>query len=191
MYRILDGNGNKVGVPIKASAIYCKPTMSFLEKQYPLNEIGRSKYKGHIKNVIDHKLSGTSPIDLAKFCLALEREGIKPVLRLSDNGQLYGITYVDHTTKCVFNGSTLGKQYSAKGILERCGSQETERNKPSLKNQNITASSKKTFSETAITQEDPKDIRIPVDILLKPENIHADYIPGQFRKKKRRRSNDK
>ncbi len=33
---------------------------------------------------------------------------------------IFGITYVDHRTKCVFNGSDLGKQYSAKGIQKRC-----------------------------------------------------------------------
>jgi hypothetical protein len=32
---------------------------------------------------------------------------------------IYGITYVDHQTKCVFNGSHLGKQYSANGIQQR------------------------------------------------------------------------
>ena len=33
--------------------------------------------------------------------------------------QVYGITYVDHQTKTVFNGSDLGKAYSAKSILAR------------------------------------------------------------------------
>jgi hypothetical protein len=35
---------------------------------------------------------------------------------------IYGITYVDHryNQKAVFNGSELGKGYSAKAILERC-----------------------------------------------------------------------
>ena len=51
---------------------------------------------------------------------ALSKEGIAMILRRSENGQLYGITYLDHRTKCVFNGSSLGKQYSAKAISERC-----------------------------------------------------------------------
>ncbi len=34
-------------------------------------------------------------------------------------GPIYGITYVDFKTKCVFNGSDLGKEYGAKAILER------------------------------------------------------------------------
>jgi len=31
------------------------------------------------------------------------------------------LTYIDFTTKCVFNGSDIGKEYSAKIILEKCG----------------------------------------------------------------------
>lgn len=52
---------------------------------------------------------------------ALEKEGIKSVLKQNKKG----IIYVDHRTKCVFNGSDLGKQYSAKGIEERCNRGET------------------------------------------------------------------
>jgi hypothetical protein len=44
---------------------------------------------------------------------ALQKENIQVVLRQNDKGVIYGITYVDHRTKCVFNGSHLGKRYSA------------------------------------------------------------------------------
>ena len=56
----------------------------------------------------------------------LEKGGINTVLRQNTEGIIYGVTYVDHRTKCVFNGSVLGKQYRAKGMLERCNKvQET------------------------------------------------------------------
>jgi hypothetical protein len=44
----------------------------------------------------------------------LEKEGISTVVRQNADGIVYGLTYVDHWTKCVFNGSVIGKQYSAK-----------------------------------------------------------------------------
>jgi hypothetical protein len=37
VYRVLDGQGRKVGAPIKASDIYGKPTLKFLEKQFAKN----------------------------------------------------------------------------------------------------------------------------------------------------------
>jgi hypothetical protein len=45
-------------------------------------------------------------------------------LRQGNNGGIYGITYVDFKTKCVFNGSDLGKEFSAKGLLEQLGSKQ-------------------------------------------------------------------
>jgi hypothetical protein len=36
------------------------------------------------------------------------------------------LTYIDHNTKCVFNGSEIGKAYSAKAILEICGVSHVE-----------------------------------------------------------------
>ncbi len=45
VYRILDSNGNKVGVPIKASSIGCKPTLQNLEKKYTLNEKAKEPFK--------------------------------------------------------------------------------------------------------------------------------------------------
>src|SRR3546814_953254 len=41
------------------------------------------------------------------------------VIRKSKEGLAYGITYVDMRSKCVFNGSALGKSYSAKGLTDR------------------------------------------------------------------------
>ena len=54
----------------------------------------------------------------------LSRAGINVILRQNSEGLIYGITYVDLKTKSVFNGSDLGKEYSAKGILERLGYSE-------------------------------------------------------------------
>ena len=43
VYRILDGNGNKIGVPIKASLIYSKPTLKNIEAKFESNEAGKAK----------------------------------------------------------------------------------------------------------------------------------------------------
>jgi Relaxase/Mobilisation nuclease domain len=45
VYRVLDDKGNKVGVPIKASDIYSKPTLKFLEKRFAKNATLRQAAK--------------------------------------------------------------------------------------------------------------------------------------------------
>lgn len=118
-YRILDHEGQPVGVPIKASLFYQKPTLKYLEERFPVNETARLPYRSRTKNAIDLYFLKSKRPSLNGLQDALKREGITAVLRKSDAGLLYGITYIDHKNKCVFNGSTLGKPYSAKAILER------------------------------------------------------------------------
>jgi hypothetical protein len=48
IYSILDTNGNKVGMPLKASTFPMKPTLNFLDKKYAQNEPLRIPHKKRI-----------------------------------------------------------------------------------------------------------------------------------------------
>ncbi|MDI1304102.1 MAG: relaxase/mobilization nuclease domain-containing protein, partial [bacterium] len=124
VYRTLDEVGNKMGVPIKASDFYSKPTLKFLEERFIPNEKVRMPYKSRIKNAIDMALLDKKKMSIQELAKIVELSGINMVFRQNAEGLLYGITYVDHQTLCVFNGSALGKLYSAKSIQERCGLNE-------------------------------------------------------------------
>lgn len=121
VYRILDENGKPIGVPIKASDFYFKPTLKFLEAKFASNDKNEVSDIRRVKNAIDMAFL-RAKISLSDLVQLLEKEGINTVFRKNAEGLLYGITYIDHITKCVFNGSALGKQYSAKAIQERCES---------------------------------------------------------------------
>ena len=58
-----------------------------------------------------------SPTNLDAFIIALQREGVSVIVRSGKENVIYGLTYVDHKNKVVFNGSDLGKQYSAKAVM--------------------------------------------------------------------------
>lgn len=120
-YRMLDSDGNGVGVPIKASDFYSKPTLSNLEKKFLDNGAKRQSHKARIKNLVDLAFVRQPSMQVSGLAANLEKEGVSIVIRKNDDGIVYGLTYVDHHSRCVFNGSALGKRYSAKGILDRCG----------------------------------------------------------------------
>lgn len=122
LYRVLDKDGNRVGVPIKASDFHFKPTHRKLKVRFLYNEMNpnRTKDSLRIRNSIDFTLYGKQNVSLPKLINILQKDGIDTVIRKNEEGLLYGITYCDHRTRSVFNGSALGKQYSAKGITERC-----------------------------------------------------------------------
>lgn len=128
-YRLLDGKGDKIGVPIKASSIYFKPTLPFLEKKFEENHALRLPFKSKLKTAIDWTLRG-KPGSIQGFIFQLQKEKITVVLRQNDQGFIYGLTFIDHRTKCVFNGSDLGKDYSAAGIKERISKGKSEEKDP-------------------------------------------------------------
>jgi hypothetical protein len=119
LYRLLDKDGNKVGVPIKASSIYGKPTLKYLEKQFKLNEALRAPHKERMKKCIDEAFNGKKFVTRTAFEYALRKERIRLLFRKNDEGRIYGITFVDNKMRVVFNGSDLGKAYSAKCITEK------------------------------------------------------------------------
>lgn len=119
VYRVIDESGNAISAPIKASAFYSKPTLKYLQNQFLRNDVGRQQHKPRLKNCIDLAFRNQS-ISLNQLRRQLKMEGIHTVIRQSKDGRIYGITYIDHRSKVVFNGSDLGKEYSAKAIQERC-----------------------------------------------------------------------
>jgi hypothetical protein len=51
----------------------------------------------------------------------LQVVNIDLVMRRNDQGRIYGITFIDHNDRCVFNGSRLGKEFSANVFNDRFG----------------------------------------------------------------------
>ena len=195
LYRILDADGNLIGVPIKASKFYNQPTLKFLEEKFKENEARRMPHKARIKNAIDMFLTGKKAT-LQDLIKALEKQGIHVALRQSDTGLIYGITYVDHQTKCVFNGSVLGKQYSAKAIQERCQQKTVPEQKLPLHSaQESIGLQPQANAVEAETKVHPnamqntapfKEFENILDTLLQTEQA-SNYLPYQLKRKKKRR----
>jgi hypothetical protein len=191
VYRILDEYGKPVGVPLKASDFYNKPTLKFLEKRFNPNEAQRKPYKSRIKNEIDKLFIGKAP-SLHELIEQLERKGIHISLRRNESGLIYGITYVDHHTKCVFNGSALGKQYSAKAIQERCSqkivlepdvlSHPAPKAAIGLQSRPIVG----TETKAVIDDLQPTKSASILNDLLQPEQS-SDWLPKQLKRKRKKK----
>ncbi len=181
VYRILDASGNKIGVPIKSSLIYNKPGLKFLEQKFQQNESIKQQYKRHVQVAIDWAFVRRANLSMKELTDALSKEQIRVVLRCSKEGYLYGITYVDFKTRCVFNGSDLGKEYSAKGLLERCNKQSE---KPLMQRPSLSQEIGDRFEHSKNLR---RDILKTVDELMKPEmnqNANEPFEQRRFKKKK-------
>jgi hypothetical protein len=176
VYRILNEQGKPIGVPIKASDFHNKPTLKFLEEKFKVNKNKPILYSKRIKNGIDLALLNKKTT-LSELTKTLEKQGINIILRTNAESIIYGITYVDHTTKCVFNGSSLGKEYSAKAIQERC---EVTAPKTQLLGIQTPAneSQGQPISNSAIAQL--------IDALIQTEYV-GNYLPNSLKKKRKKR----
>ncbi len=116
MFSLLDKKGNQVGVPIKSSSFYSKPTLRNLEKKFETNVEKRKDFNDDLKKRIDRILENRINLSKAEFEAGAKKQGIEISYRENAAGLIFGITYVDHRNKVVFNGSDLGKAYSAKAI---------------------------------------------------------------------------
>lgn len=117
VYRVLDNDGNKIGKPIKASSIYSKPTLSKLEVKFTDNKLWRSPRRATLKKEINDILEKSN--SMLDFIAQLKNLKIDAIIRRNDAGFIYGITFVDHKSKCVFNGSDVDKQLSAAAIQRK------------------------------------------------------------------------
>jgi hypothetical protein len=193
-YRALDENGNKIGVPIKASLIYSKPTLNYLEKRFAENELKRKPDLQKCRTAIDWVMIKPTKT-MAEFVKALEKERITAVVRRNESGYVYGLTYIDHNTRSVFNGSDLGKNYSAKAILERCGLEQTA--SALHKEKGLVPDQEKIFENGYKKHPDQVREHVPqlskiLDLIIKPEE-QFEQPPYEFRisrkkKKERKRS---
>jgi len=114
-YWAIDRNGQKMGVPIKASSIYLKPTLKLLEDRFKLNDALRKPFKEQLKSKIGKVLPRA--LSLVQFREALGKAGVSVIIRQNADGRVYGLSFIDHLNKTIFNGSDLGKSYSAAAVL--------------------------------------------------------------------------
>lgn len=170
VYWILDKQGNKIGVPIKASSVYGKPTLKTLEEKFKLNEQLRKPHKAGLSQKIDEVLA--KPQTKRSFIKALAVQQIKVILRQNDEGRIYGVTFIDQQNKTVFNGSDLGKAYSA-NLLSAKFLPEPQK---TAYNQNTTASN--------IETESGNDL---LDILLAPDPEDTGALNKIKRESKKKR----
>ncbi|MFV8326890.1 conjugal transfer protein MobB [Flavobacterium sp. ZS1P14] len=113
IYFALNENGEKSSNPFKASlfgksAGYIELQNHFIASKEALKE---SDAKLSIRKAIETTLRSTT--DELDFKKQLTEKGINVIIRRNDTGRIYGITFIDHNSKTVWNGSRLRKEFSA------------------------------------------------------------------------------
>ena len=115
----MNDKGEKTGNPVKASRI--GKSVGYEAVQRRMEKSGEAIKNGKLKErtrkiVANAMQTAHSRKELEQ---QLRKRGIDVVFRQNDSGRIYGVTFIDHDSRVVLNGSRLGKEYSANVFGER------------------------------------------------------------------------
>ena len=122
VYFATDDEGKVIANPFKASRLGKFASRTAVEGRFE-----RAKDKIDVtptRNRVADVLSRATDKD--DFTAKLKDSGIDVVFRYTDEGRIYGVTFIDHNTMTVLNGSRLGKQFSANALNERFNNPQTQ-----------------------------------------------------------------
>ena len=116
VYSVVEANGEKVGNPFKSSLFGKSVGYEALQKKaaFSKKNIKEKNLTEPTKKSLGYALKRT--YDKDEFVKILKEKGIDCVFRYTDEGRLYGATFIDHRTHCVLNGSRMGKAFSANAL---------------------------------------------------------------------------
>ena len=119
VYFATDDNGNTIATPLKASRLGKFASRTAIDERFK-----RAKEKIDVvptKRKVADALGQSSGKD--DFVTRLKERNIDVVFRYTDEGRIYGVTFVDHDTMTALNGSRLGKEFSANALNARFNQQ--------------------------------------------------------------------
>ena len=120
VYFATDDNGNTIATPLKASRLGKFASRTAIDGRFE-----RAKEKIDVAPT-KRKVADALSQSLGKddFIAKLKERNIDVVFRYTDEGRIYGVTFVDHDTMTALNGSRLGKEFSANALNARFSQQQ-------------------------------------------------------------------
>lgn len=124
IYTMTDDNGKPICTPIKSSLIGKRFGFEGVEKRiaYNAQEFRAKRWQPKIRNDVALAMHGSHG-NREEFVRLLGSKGIDVVFRENDAGRIYGVTFIDHHNREVYNGSRLGKEFSANNFEKLFNSQ--------------------------------------------------------------------
>ncbi|MFS4474323.1 conjugal transfer protein MobB [Chryseobacterium sp. T20] len=166
VYSVLDAGGIKIGNPFKASLFGKQAGLIALRSHFEKSKIVSPETKAKTRQTIS--TAQTIISNEKDFTAYLIDQGINTVIRRNEQGRLYGITFIDHNTGNVFNGSHLGKQFSANVFQELFSANDKNEN---LKTDLLTRQK----SPLSNTQSPKEDLHPLFDFMINTGNIISDW----------------
>ncbi|GEC73826.1 Relaxase/Mobilisation nuclease domain-containing protein [Flavobacterium flevense] len=176
VYFALNEQGEKASNPFKASLFGKQTGLDSLQKHFEQSKdrMKTEPAKEILKKTIEVAIHTTS--NEPEFKKQLLEQGINTVVRRNHEGRIYGITFIDHESRSVWNGSQLGKNLSA-NIFNDCWNEKTTQKRQDGIHDNIKITFPESTNNTKPETEKPHAL---FDFLDKNQstqtNLGLDFI---------------
>jgi hypothetical protein len=179
VYSATNNRGVKTGPALKSS-LFGKPVghkalQNRIQKSIEIIKVRR--LNGRSKSIISQAMQSCK--NRTDFEKNLINNGISVLFRQNISGRIYGVTFIDHMQKVVFNGSRLGKAFSANVFHEKFKNPEQ-----------TTGEITPTEQEQSINQNNPtssvENLSGLIGIENSGENLEEEAFIRRMKRKKRR-----
>jgi len=143
VYFATNDAGETIANPFKASRLGKFASRSAVE-----NKFERSATSINLKpsrRIISSVINDSSGKD--DFIAKLREKGIDILIRENNDGRIYGVTFIDHNTHTVLNGSRLGREFSA-NVFERWFNGDGQKPQITMPNQSNVPNRTQSTSQT-------------------------------------------
>lgn len=118
IYYATDEKGTKISNPFKSSLYGASVGYNSIHAKIDQHKVTIKDKRLGKQTVPKIQQAVNNYTDKHQFINELKDKNIDVIFRENDSGRIYGVTFIDHNNHTVFNGSKLGKEFSANAFQE-------------------------------------------------------------------------
>jgi len=168
VYAPTDEAGNKLCPPLHASKIGRGVGYTALQSKMRQS---KQRIKPFLPEIRQRVLAvmRTSPQTEEELLASLNKSGLRCLIRKSEGGRIYGITFIDGTLGIALNGSRLGKGYAANRFEAYFSAPESNR-----------FLDEKLYGHLSSPWEAPKDLAQSISLLTEESGTTIEVVLDEF-----------
>ena len=164
VYAPTDEAGNKLCTPLHASKIGRGVGYTALQSKMRQSKQGIKPFLPEIRQRV-LAVMRTSPRTEEELLASLEKSGLRCLIRKSEGGRIYGITFIDDILGIALNGSRLGKGYAANRFEAYFSAPESNR-----------FLDEKLYGHLSSPRETPKDLAHSIPLLAEESDTPIESV---------------
>ena len=168
VYAPTDEAGNKLCPPLHASKVGRGVGHTALQSKMRQSKQRIKPFLPEIRQRVLAVMS-TSPQTEEELLASLNKSGLRCLIRKSESGRIYGITFIDDTLGIALNGSRLGKGYAANQFEAYFSAPESNR-----------FLDEKLYGHLSSPWEAPKDLAQSISLLTEESGTTIEVILDEF-----------